>query len=113
MVRSKALGTRLLTALIGLIASTMLYLVAIYAFVWTGERRMRWGEQHGVLLSPEPKFPTAADVWKRHSVDMTVIYFVAFVLLALMDFTILERLGFAALGRWRLAQYGSQTALAT
>jgi len=76
----------------------MLYLAAIHAFVWTGERRVRWGAQHDVLLSPEPKVPTAAEVWKRHSVDMTVIYFVAFVVLALMDFTILERLGFAALG---------------
>lgn len=83
---------------LGLIASALLYLVAIYAFVWTGERRMRWAAQHGIQLGPEPKFPNAAEIWKRHSVEMTVIYAVVFLLLALMDFTIGARLGFAALG---------------
>jgi hypothetical protein len=88
----------LAAAIIGLIASALLYLAAIYAFVWTGERRMRWGAQHGVALGPEPKFPSAAEIWKRHSVEMTVIYLVVFALLALMDFTIWARLGFAAIG---------------
>ena len=83
---------------IGLIASALLYLAAIYAFVWTGERRMRWAAEHGIQLGPEPKFPTASELWRRHSVEMTVIYLVVFVALALMDFTIWARLGFAALG---------------
>ena len=88
----------MLTSIVGLIASALLYLAAVYAFVWTGERRMRWGAQHGITLSPKPRFPTAAELWKRHSVEMTVIYLAVFVVLALMDFTIWERLGFAALG---------------
>lgn len=88
----------MLTSIIGLTASFLLYMVAIYAFLWTGKRRMKWGEQHGVPLSPEPKFPSAAELWKRHSVEMTVIYAGVFVALALMDFTIWGRLGFAALG---------------
>jgi hypothetical protein len=88
----------LATAIIGLIASAVLYLAAIYAFVWTGERRMRWGAQHGIALEPAPKVPSAAEIWKRHSVEMTVIYLTVFIVLALMGFTIWERLGFAALG---------------
>lgn len=84
--------------IIGLIASGLLYLATIYGFVWTGERRMRWGDQHGIQLGPEPKFPSVAEIWKRHSVEMTLIYFVVFVLLALMNFTLWARLGFAALG---------------
>jgi len=88
----------MLASIVGLIASALLYLAAVYAFVWTGERRMRWGAQHGITLAPEPQFPSAAELWKRHSVEMTVIYLVVFVVLTLMDFTIWERLGFAALG---------------
>lgn len=59
---------------------------------------MRWAAQRGVTLAPEPKFPSPTELWKRHSVEMTVIYVAVFVVLALMDFTIWERLGFAALG---------------
>ncbi len=59
---------------------------------------MRWAAQHGIQLGPEPKFPSAAEIWKRHSVEMTVIYLGVFVLLALMDFTIWARLGFAVIG---------------
>lgn len=58
---------------------------------------MRWGAEHGVLLGPEPKFPSAAEIWKRHSVETTAIYLGVFTALALMDFTILWRLVFAAL----------------
>jgi hypothetical protein len=83
---------------LGLIASALLYLAAIYAFVWTGERRMRWAAERGIQLTPAPKFPSAAEIWRRHSVEMTVIYLAVFVLLALMDFTIWARLGFAAIG---------------
>jgi hypothetical protein len=59
---------------------------------------MRWAAEHGIELAPAPKFPSAAEVWKRHSVEMTLIYLAVFVLLALMDFTIWARLGFAAIG---------------
>jgi hypothetical protein len=88
----------MLTAIIGLISSALLYLGVVYAFVWTGERRMRWGERHGFLLTPEPKIPTAAEIVKRRSTEMIVIYSGVFVLLGLMDFTIWARLGFAAIG---------------
>jgi hypothetical protein len=84
--------------IIGLIASTLLYLAAIYALVWAGQRRVKWGAQRGLSPNVEPKFPSVTEIWNRHSVEMTVIYAVVFALLALMDFTIWARLGFAALG---------------
>lgn len=52
----------------------------------------------GFLLGPESKSPSAAEIWNRHSVEITVIYAGVFVLLALMEFTIWARIGFAALG---------------
>lgn len=87
----------MLTSAVGFVASVILYLAAIYSFVWTGTRRMEWGARHGVALSPEPKVPSVVEIWNRHSVEMTVIYGVLFVVLALIDFTIWQRLGFAAL----------------
>lgn len=59
---------------------------------------MKWGERHGILLTPEPKIPSAAEILKRHSIEMIVIYAGVFVLLDLMNFTIWARLGFAAIG---------------
>ncbi len=59
---------------------------------------MEWGARHGVALGPEPKTPSLVEIWNRHSVEMTVIYGAVFVALALLDFTIWQRLGFAALG---------------
>lgn len=98
----------MLTSAVGFVASGILYLVAIYGFVWIGTRRMAWGARHGVALSPEPKFPSVKEIWGRHSVEMTVIYGALFVALALMDFTMPQRVGFAALsalvfGYWWLA----------
>jgi hypothetical protein len=85
------------TLVIGLLASTLLYLAVIYGFVWAGERRVRWGAKRGLSPNFEPKYPSAAEIWNRHSVEMTVIYAGVFVLLALMNFTIWARVGFAAL----------------
>jgi hypothetical protein len=97
-----------LTSAVGFVASGILYLVAIYGFVWMGTRRMDWGARHGVALSPQPKCPSVSEIWSRHSVEMTVIYGALFVALALMDFTSLQRVGFAALsalvfGYWWVA----------
>jgi hypothetical protein len=86
-----------LTLVVGFLASAILYIAAIYGFVWAGTRRMGWGARQGVALSPEPQLPSAAEIWKRHSVEMTVLYGVLFAVLALVDFTIWQRLGFAAL----------------
>lgn len=82
---------------VGLIGSAALYLAAIYGFVWAGTRRMRWGVQQGVTLAPEPRVPSVPEIWNRHSVEMTVIYGGLFVVFALVDFTIWQRVGFAAL----------------
>ena len=86
------------TSATGLVVSGVVYLLAIYGFVWAGRRRMAWGKRHGMSLSPEPKVPSVAEIWNRHSGEMTVIYGAAFVILDLMGLTLWERLGFAALG---------------
>lgn len=87
----------MLSLLVGLLASAALYLCAISAFVWVGRRRIDWASRHGLALGPRPNFPSLADLWKRHGVDMTLIYGASFVLLALADFSIWQRVGLAVL----------------
>jgi len=81
----------------GLVACAALYLTTIYAFVWFGRRRIDWAASRGVALEPEPSFPSAREIWTRHSVDMTVIYGVIFLALALAGFSLWQRIGFAGL----------------
>jgi len=87
----------MLRSLVGLIACASLYLISIYGFVWMGKRRIERASRRGVALSPEPMFPSAAEIWRRHSVDMTVIYGLFFGALGLADFTIWQRVGIAGL----------------
>ena len=83
--------------LVGLFACSALYLSAIYAFVWIGERRIKWAASHGVTLGTGPKFPSVSEIWTRHSVEMTLIYGIFFAALALAGFSIWQRVGIAAL----------------
>jgi hypothetical protein len=87
----------MITSIIGLIVCALLYLGAIAVFVRVGRRRIKWASREGVSLGPEPEFPSAAEIWTRHSVEMTVIYGVFFVALAVADFPIWQRVGIAGL----------------
>lgn len=87
----------MIRSIAGLIACAVLYLGTIYAFVWAGRRRIEWGASQGLALGPEPKFPSASEIWRRHSVDMTVIYAVVFLALAATGFSLGERIGIAGL----------------
>lgn len=84
-------------SIIGLIASGLLYLSTIYAFVWAGERRVQWAARHGLALGPAPTFPSAAEIWRRHGVEMTIIYGAFFVALALAGFPLWQRAAIAGL----------------
>ena len=81
----------------GLVACAALYLSAIYIFVWVGRRRIEWASSRGITLGPEPKFPSASEIWTRHSIDMTVIYGLFFAAFALADFPLWQRFGFTGL----------------
>jgi glycerol uptake facilitator-like aquaporin len=81
----------------GLAACGALYLTAIYAFVWFGNRRIEWASSRGVALGPKPSFPSAREIWSRHRVEMTVTYGICFLALALADFSLWQRVGFAGL----------------
>lgn len=81
----------------GLVGCAAVYLSAIYAFVWAGKRRIEWASSRGVALEPEPRFPSALEIWKRHSVDMTVIYATFFLALAIAGFPLWQRVGIAGL----------------
>jgi hypothetical protein len=87
----------MLTSIAALIACAVLYLTAIYAFVWAGRRRIEWAAGQGLALGPEPKFPSVPDIWGRHSVEMTVIYGAIFLALAAAGLSVGEWVGFAAL----------------
>ena len=87
----------MLKSVVGLVACVALYLSAIYAFVWAGRRRIEWASSRGVTLGPEPKVPSPSDVWTRHSVDMTIVYGIVFLALALVGIPLGQRFGFAAL----------------
>ena len=84
-------------SLVGLVACAALYLSSIYAFVWIGKRRIQWATHRGVTLGPEPTFPSVSGIWTRHSVEMTVIYGILFIALALAGFSIWQRAGIAGL----------------
>jgi len=81
----------------GLAACAALYLTAIYAFVWSGNRRIAWASSRGVVLGPKPSFPSAREIWSRHSVSMTVTYGTLFLAMTLAGFSLWQRVGFAAL----------------
>jgi hypothetical protein len=87
----------MLRSFVGLFACAVLYLGVIFAFVWAGKRRIAWASRRGESLGPEPKFPSASEIWKRHGVDMTVIYGLFFLVLAFAGFSIWQRVGIAGL----------------
>ena len=82
----------------GLVACGLIYFAAIYSFVWFGRRRIAWASRHDIVLEPEPKLPSsAADIWGRHGLDTTIIYFIFFLALAVADFPLWQRAGIAVL----------------
>jgi hypothetical protein len=87
----------MLKSVAGLFICAALYLSAIYAFVWAGRRRIEWASTRGVALGPEPKFPSVSEIWTRHSVDMTVIYGIFFLVLGLAGVSLWQRVGIAGL----------------
>lgn len=87
----------MLRSLAGLIICATLYLGAIYAFVWVGKRRIAWASSRGVALGPEPNFPSAFEIWTRHSIDMTVIYGIFFLVMGFAGFSLGQRVGLAGL----------------
>jgi hypothetical protein len=86
----------MLESVVGLIACASLYLGAIWTFVWIGKRRIEWASRHGVAVGPKPQFPSVPEIWTRHSAEMTVIYGVFFLALALAGFPLWQRVGIAA-----------------
>jgi hypothetical protein len=87
----------MLISVVGLFFSGLIYLLAIYGFLWAGERRVSWGVRHGVAMTFDPKTPSLADIWARHSVFMTGVYGAVFLAMGLMGFALWERVGFGAL----------------
>lgn len=100
-----ALLDSMLRSLAGLIACGALYLSAIYAFVWAGRRRIEWAASQDLALGPEPTFPSAPEIWRRHSVELTVIYGIIFLALAAAGFSLGKRVGFAGLSALVFASF--------
>ena len=81
--------------LLGLLASVILYLSAIYGIVWSSSQRVRAAEGRGIEIDARLSFPTAAKILRRHAVEWTIGYAVFFIILAIANFPFWQRLGIA------------------
>lgn len=80
---------------LGLVGSALLYLAAIYGIEWSSLRRVRGGDGSGIAVDAPMSFPTAQEILRRHSVEWAVGFALFFVLLAIADFPLWQRLGVA------------------
>jgi len=81
--------------LLGLFASVVLYLSAIYGIMWSSLQRVRAAEDRGIAIDARLSFPTAAEILRRHTVEWAIGYAVFFIILAIADFPFWQRLGIA------------------
>jgi hypothetical protein len=81
--------------ILGLLASVGLYLIAIYGIAWSSSRRIKAAENYGATVDAQLSFPSATEIFRRHSVEWAIGFAILFVILAVADFPFWQRLGIA------------------
>lgn len=82
-------------AILGLLTSAVLYLVAIYGIVWSSSLRVNRAEDRGAVVDAQLSFPGVEEIVRRHTLEWLIGFALFFTVLALANFPLWQRLGMA------------------